>query len=914
MRVNNLKLISLLCISAGLTACSGSGNVSSNRDNPLGMNKPTQNKSVTISRLPTIPTNGSIGQHYLRVTNNTDETLKLKDFKISKSDSSKILDRMYDSVNRALGGSGYDPRISMATCETLLKDSSCTIAFTPDSSDGSTGVQLNFNANNGEQFSAAQLINYSSQSTQQGGFIVNNDSIQHIDSTVNYSISIPFITNDDYATIDVVSRVITLDKSVDCTKDVKKGAHCTATLTLPVASAAGYANDISLVGKKADGTQKIAYLSSGSRAADSASVVMSNNAQVLTADKNPANNVLKVTLVNNGDIDAIGFADKHTAIQSWESGITASSDKTYLSKSSDCLANISVHGQMCEVEFRLENPNASGFDRYNISYLNGDGGFGEKAEQSTILYYKGLLTDGGVSGSDDYLYTVAGSLNFDKTAVNRSITQSLSIKNVGREILYNIKVAGLPTDKGFTQVSNCPQSLAVGSSCSYNITYSPTELQAATEVATVKVLAYKQLSEELEDVVAPPREFSLLYSAIDEGGAGFVFLTPAPEFSAELGAGAVKKSIVMQNTGSVPYDLQSIRVAPGQTWPAKLVATAPAMFGDSPNPLSGLVLTGGESTAINKRIAASESAVLEYVYGPFTEGELEVPKSTVTQNFEATGGSLYALVSTYEVKASTLNITGPAVIFDRPEGGSGTITNGGNFTLFKTTNFRMLYDFKAERKTVANLLINDSDLPYGFTVDKSGTNTTCHTLSAGDTVGKTLAIGEECRVTYLFVAPSLLNHSLFYTAAANPTTPHAMIKPSFSYDDAGKRVYVANSQKFTFTAKPFAQFTPELTPLEGVSPTSHKYRLRVDANSLHPSLSSNSISVKPIAIDGITLATTGCTISTAVQFCQLDMVIDDRLFNKPLSVNYSTIVDGDYNSINQAITIPPAAVPARQAN
>jgi hypothetical protein len=655
-----------------------------------------------------------------------------------------------------------------------------------------------------------------------------------------------------------------------------------------------------------DGTQKVAYLSSGSRAADSASIVMSNDAQVLTADRNPANNVLKVILVNNGDIDALDFADKHTAIQSWESGITASSDKTYLSKSSDCLGNISLHGQICEVEFRLGNPNASGFDHYKIFYSNGYNGFGQKTEQSTTLYYKGLLTDGGVSGSDDYLYTVAGSLNFDKTALNQSITQSLSIRNVGRETLYNIKVAGLPTDKGFTQVSNCPQSLAVGSSCSYNITYSPTERQDVTEVATVKVLAYKQLPEELEGVVAPPREFSLLYSAIDEGGAGFVFLTPAPEFSAELGAGAVKKSIVMQNTGSVPYDLQSIRVAPGQRWPARLVATAPAMFGDSPNPLSGLVLTGGgESTAINKRIAASESAVLEYVYGPFGEGELEVPKSTVTQNFEAAGGSLYAFASTYEVKAPTVTVTDPVVVITTPSDAGKTITDGGSFTLLKTSNFRMFYAFIATKRDVTGLLINDSDLPYGFTVDKS--TTTCHTLSAGNQQGKTLAMGEKCIVTYLFVAPSLLNHSLFYTAAANPSTLHTMIKPSFSYDDAGKRVYVANSQKFTFTAKPFATFSSNLEKVTGATNLpagTSQYILRATSSSYDDALDGKDVVVKPLAIGGVTLLSSACIISKANSSCELDMQIKDSLIGQPLPINYSTSFDSDYNSINQNVSIP----------
>lgn len=901
---NKIKLISLLCISAALAACNGSSGVSGN-GNPSVVDKPTaQNKSVMISRLPTIPTNGTIGQHYLRVTNNTGETLKLKDFKISKSDRSKILDRMYDSVNRALGGAGYDARISMATCETLLKNASCTIAFTPDASDGSTGVQFNFTANNGEQFSAAQLVNYSSHSTQRDGFIVNNDAIQNIDSTVNYSISIPFITDDDYATIDVISRVITLDKRVDCAKDVKKGAHCTATLTLPVASAAGYANDISLVGKKADGTQKFAYLSSGSRAVDTASVVMTNQSQVLTADKDTTKNKLKITIVNNGSVDAEGLTDSHTAIQSWLDGITASTGVSHLTKDSTCLNTAATSGGMCEVEFTLNNANASGFDRYEVSYTNGANGAGVSTTQTTALYYKGLITDGSTSGDSQYGYTIAGSLNFNNTSVNKSITQALSITNTGSEALHQIKLDGLP-GAGFTSTNDCPAVLNSTKSCSYNITYKPTVAVAST-VATVKVLAYKQVS--ATEQVTPAREFTLSYSAVNTGGAGFVFLTPNPEFSAEIGAAAVKKSIVMQNTGEVDYKLKAVSLPPGQVWPAKLAVTAPDDFSGKANPLKGLKLVNGVNPALDQTIKGGESAMLEYVYGPFNIGDPEVLQATVTQNFEAAGGSLNALISSYEVKASTVTVIDPTVVITDPDGNvvNPPVVSGDSFTLLKTTNFKMAYEYKAGATDAKGLLIHDSDLPYGFTVDKA--NTDCKTLSTGNSVGADLAANTSCKVTYLFVARDVLNHSLFYTAAANTSTVHTMIKPGFSYlDAAGKRVYVAHSQEFKFTAKPFAKLDATLIKVAGATglpANTSKYKLTVNSSDYDAALTGQNITVKPIAISDVSLTSSSCTVSQVSNSCELEMTIADSLAGKSLPVNYSTSFDSDYNSINQDVTIP----------
>lgn len=907
MHLNKLRLISLLCTSAGLAACgSGSGGASNVDDSASVIDEPTtiQSKSVMISRLPTIPTNGSIGQHYLRISNNTGETLKLKDFKISKSDSSKILDRIYNSINRAVGGVGYDARISVATCETLLKNASCTIAFTPDSSDGSTGVQLNFTANNGEQFSAAQLINYSSSSTQHDGFIVNNDAIQNVDSTVNYSISIPFITDDDYETIDVVSRIITLDKRVDCTKDVSKGAHCTATLTLPVASAAGYANAISLVGKKADGTQKIANLSSGSRAIDTASVVMTNQSQVLKADKDPDNNKLKVIIVNNGNIDATGLTDDHTAVQSWLDGVTDNTGITYLTKNSDCLNNAATAAGLCEVEFTLSNANATGFDRYQIGYTNGYNGAGVVTSQTTALYYKGLITDGAILGNSEYGYTVSGGLNFDNTSVNQSITQTLSIQNTGKNPLYKLRLDGLPTEAGFTETNNCSEELKSGDSCFYNITYAPKAVVAST-FKLIKVLSYKQVSATPEDQVSPAREFTLSYGAVDTGGVGFVFLTPNPEFLAELGGVAIKKSIMMQNTGAVDYTLKSVSLPSGQVWPDKLVVTAPDNFNGKENPLKGLQLTNGVNLSLNQTIAAGASAVLDYVYGPFAADEAPVPQSTVTQNFEAAGGSLNALISSYEVKAPTVTITEPEVEITEPDGSLVNPLSGNSFTLLKTTKFKMTYEYKASATDVTSLLIHDSDLPYGFTVDKANTN--CKTLSTGNSAGADLVANANCKVTYLFVAPDVLSHSLFYTAAANASTPHTMIKPGFSYlDAAGKRVYVANSQEFKFTAKPFAKLDATLTKETGATnlpANTSKYKLTVTSSDYDAALDGKNIIVKPIAISGVTLTGSSCTVSKVNPSCDLEMLIADTLAGKSLPVNYSTSFDSDYNSINQNVSI-----------
>lgn len=229
-----MKLISCFCLLIALSACGSSAETGNSEESNPGIDtRPTRYQGVVISPTSTIPTNlGVSGSHVLKVNNNTGKNLTLKSFELSGSAKTSFFAKSYNALKNAVSAIGYDARLNVVACDTLATGSSCTISFTPDETDGSAALKLNFVDDNGNLYPAAQLIEYSSRVQKENGFYLNNAQIANISSTNSYSLAIPFVSDDSYESIGVDSRIITLSKSVDCANGASKGAHCTALLTL----------------------------------------------------------------------------------------------------------------------------------------------------------------------------------------------------------------------------------------------------------------------------------------------------------------------------------------------------------------------------------------------------------------------------------------------------------------------------------------------------------------------------------------------------------------------------------------------------------------------------------------------------------------------------------------------------------
>ena len=185
--LNHKAKLLVLCLSASLAACGGDTT-----------NPESQHKSVSISATSTIPTSLGVsgGGHALKVDNHTGKNLTLSSFYLSGAKEN------------------HDLRINLAGCKTLANDSSCVPIFSPDEADGSTVLKLDFVDDNGEHYSAAQLVEYSSQVVESNGFYVSSANLDSMTATAAYSVAIPFVADDDYSSISIDSSIKTLSQSI----------------------------------------------------------------------------------------------------------------------------------------------------------------------------------------------------------------------------------------------------------------------------------------------------------------------------------------------------------------------------------------------------------------------------------------------------------------------------------------------------------------------------------------------------------------------------------------------------------------------------------------------------------------------------------------------------------------------------
>ncbi len=394
----------ILCLSASLAACGGDI-----------ANPESQHKSVSISATSIIPTSLGIsgGGHALKVDNHTGKNLTLSSFYLSGAKEN------------------HDSRINLAGCKTLAKDSSCVLIFSPDEADGSAVLKLDFVDENGERYSAAQLVEYSSQVVESNGFYVSNANLDSLTATAAYSVAIPFVADDDYSSISIDSSVKALSQSVDCANGTSKGNHCTALLTLPAAdqNSGSYPNTITIKGVKADGSVNTASIASRVSYSDVAHLAISNGPLLIQANSPTSGHPSlsqQIMIVNNGDRTATNIAASSLVGASWSDGITTPSGASLLTKTINCNGTTQAtlptqleKGKFCEVTFTLTKPNATGSEDYSVSYFGGINGTTKLTTATTKVYFRGLSVDGSVTVSPDSAAEIAMGDSFNFTATLR---------------------------------------------------------------------------------------------------------------------------------------------------------------------------------------------------------------------------------------------------------------------------------------------------------------------------------------------------------------------------------------------------------------------------------------------------------------------------------------------------------------
>lgn len=606
--MHNKKIMSLLCIIGGLTACGGTGSSTPQKADESTANQKNKLKIVTISRTSTIPTNsGSIGKHFLTVNNFTGKNLRLNSVEVSGKNG--LVNRSINFLNRAFGGAGYDSRVNYYSCNNLQASSTCTLQFTPDEMDGATSVRLNYVDSQNKEYVAAQLVDYSSDIVNNNGFLLNNAHIGNIASTTPYSIAIPFVADDDFSSVEVSSDIMTISKSVDCSNGVRKGSHCTALLTFPAGPAEYYDSNITIRGTKNDGSIREAVARSGNTYNDFAHLSINNGSLVLDAKNGITSATLQ--LVNVGTAQAKNISDKIVVDGSSVNGINGkdnhvkttyscggNKDKTSLAAALG--SNDLDSAQACEIKFTLDNPNAFGTLSYSLMYQNGAGG-NSQSKSFTNIYYLGL----GEASSN---FFIKGKLDFTNSQQGSSLKKIITVQNNGKNELSDIKVQA---STKINIINNGCENTTLNTNETCNITaqyQAPNTEEDGTDV--LEVVAKDNARSEIKRTVTVP------YSTLAVGAGNNLLISPKDVFGLAIVAdGTTIESYIVsiQNVGNTEFTIAEYEK---DKYPTGLTIGAAKKLSDNTteNPLEGLKK--------DVKLKAKESGELIFSYGPLLDTDL----------------------------------------------------------------------------------------------------------------------------------------------------------------------------------------------------------------------------------------------------------------------------------------------------
>lgn len=919
MKISQIKkkTIQLCLLSTSaiiLNACGNSGSVSQVAPDFPATTK-VKTKVVAISTSPIIPTQDGVNiDHKLHIDNHTDKKLILIETYLSGATQAQAVVESKSAKVNALA------------CTVLDVDGACTIGFTPKELDGSSVVKLTFKDDEGKLYTAAQLLEYSSsidKISPTDGFYVSNSNIQHIQSTNHYTLSIPFISDNDYESVTVSSRIITLTNNVSCANGASKGSHCTALLTFPSAPEAGYSNSVSIQGITTSGTPYFANLTSTSSYNDIAHLAITSSTQVIKAVSGQIESLKKtINIVNTGVVPAINVKGESLDPQSTLFGVNGAA--SYLKKEITCnsksVANLPAvidPAQSCEITFLLNNENATGSEDYSVSYQDGVDG-GKITTTSTKIYYRGLEVP-------DYAYIVtAGYNNLSGTQVGESVTTTLHVINTGTKAIQQITIpttlpTGLTIDKN---ASTCEaygangMSLESGNFCTYALRYAPPK-QAVQDASNVVIdISAKSTALQPSEII-PKQSVSLYYSSVKSGNGLIIVNNSKGYLIFADGKDKRISTVLIQNTGATTFNLTAI-ILKAKTWSPKLTMIAPNMIDGVNNSFSALGDTaskGEKSDISDVSIANGAIAALEYKYGPTDEVESGLAIQELVGVFSGTGAdssAVFKLVNNTGYKAIKGGIQ---VTLDSVKLKDAPITNY-SFDLFSTNPIYVIFKYTAGTEKITGFRVNDSNLPFGFTPDTTATTcpTTSKSTSADAADAGVLENGTSCSAAYFFMDPKLLNHSLFYTAATSRSDLKFNPPPytiAADTKDGGKTttaIHVVTPAESSVTLKPSAFANISAKGVSEKVPnnaTVKKTIVTFNIVSISEVAKAKDIVVKPSLPASFWFeSAANCTITSPGSDSSCSIVIASPLaVESSIPFTYSSAERPDYNAINSAVTI-----------
>lgn len=866
-------------------------------------------QEVVISRISTVPVNnGNVVLHALRVDNHTGFDLHLVSAEIE---------------NNTLGND------SALGCNSLYAGEACSISITPLDPQASTTIKLTFKNNLDQIFKAAQLVNYSSTVASENGFIAAEDQVNEIYTTNDYSLTIPFIADDDYEQVTVKSEVMLLSKHLDCIDKVAKGTHCTANLTLPVPSGSGYNNEITIEGKTALGKVNRHIIHGRTFFENRPALILSGGPlSLLASNASSANNSVSLRIVNNTALDAIISDEEYKMLSSEVLGTQNQSNVTsalsrrvencgFTGSNSSSIGNLAPGASSCEIVLSLSNIQQpqSGHDQYSINYY---GEYAANTKKSTYIYYTGLTTDIDPSRPEamvDYAYKISGNLNFTQTQTNlpNPRMQYIQIQNTGRKkIKFNGWNVTYPQGMQLRNNECIGKTLDSAEACNIFIGYKPVSTVSLTSILG-EVKMVRDDNNGTQDFIAPNKKVGINYSA--QAGApstGVLTLSHGNVYlEKEQGvSGEVTEDIVIENSGNQDYTINQIASSPGLKPPSTFLKMEfPATFnipgitnGTQNNPLNAFSLANNLNTVTkNIVLKPKQHALIRYRYGNGSNAINQPESGTVRQQILRAGdGYSVPLNIGYATTTSPIRVTTPKAVGTLNTAGN-LLTSGGSFPLTWGNKLKVEVEYAPVGGTAKNFIVDDNDLPYGYRVVAG--STTCPTSSKSSSPTN---LTVSCKAVYEFLNPDISN-SYSYTLTTNSTANQTFKAPPYSLEGADKkRRKVTPSQSFTYQTKPFATIT---TSQSGTG-TSRTVTFRIqnyDAANL-AGMQRYPIVITPDYTANSNITATGatsCVIDNpaANASCSITFKLNNPSGNKQLPVTYASTEDAYYNSIRSSITL-----------
>jgi hypothetical protein len=302
----------------------------------------------------------------------------------------------------------------------------------------------------------------------------------------------------------------------------------------------------------------------------------------------------------------------------------------YSSSSASCTSAIAV-GSSCTATVTF-TPAAAGLRSATLT-LTDDA---PNSPQTVIITGTGLSSAPAVT-------LVPGSLAFGNVAVGSSAQQSISVQNSGTAALHisNIALGGANASDYSSSSPSCTSAIAVGSSCTVNVTFTPTAagLRSATLALT-------------DDAPNSPQAAAVSGTGVSSAPA--VSFSPAtPSFpTTTQGTSSGAQTMTVTNSGNAPLHVSSVSLGGSNASEFSLTNTCNAPIAPAANCTISMVfspIATGQQTAnvmIADDVAGSPQTVpLSAMANPaFTAGA-------------APGGSTTASVSAGQTAQYQLQLT-----------------------------------------------------------------------------------------------------------------------------------------------------------------------------------------------------------------------------------------------------------------